>query len=313
MNLLPTFYFRPLPNEITLSYTYQITLRNPKGEELPVFQKNIEILCHRLSDSEKRRILYTLYPFGISASGSLDEIFLQKLAKIWVLVESKKDLPFEEGLVDYGYLCGYTSDHTYLRNPASFVCDIRHLSDRQLLRALKKELPKAAEMLINPSKRIKDLDQLEEQAGLWDGLLAQSTSPKLIQLARTLRTAHLNKDIYKKFIDYCIALELLIAHNPSHGASKSPINKQFASKAALVRHLMIKLKNQNTMIPPIDNYNLYKEIYEIRSQILHGRFDGSLSKLKIAQYLNELYPTLRLVMELHTKDPLLLEFLYQFF
>ncbi|MGL4562608.1 MAG: hypothetical protein ACRCVW_01975 [Brevinema sp.] len=311
MHLLPTFYFRPLKEEIALSNTYQITLRNLRSEELPIFEENLHILCGNLSDKEKRRILYTLHPFGMTQSNhSIAEVFVHELAKIWIVIESKKELPFEEGLVDYGYLLGYRSDGTYVRNPAGFVIDIKNLSARQLLRALKKELPKAARLLTNLPYSDSDLQYLSQEAGAWDGLLAQTTHQKSIQLAKILRNAYLNNDIYAKFINYCIALELLVAHNPSFSQSKMPINKQFATKIALLRHIMIKSKNQNHLKTPEENQTLYKTIYEVRSQIIHGRSDTSITKTKIASYLNEIYPTLRLIIELKTKDPLFLEFIY---
>ncbi|MGL4394758.1 MAG: hypothetical protein ACRCS8_05990 [Brevinema sp.] len=309
MYLSPTYYFRPLTSPITLSYSYEIILRNPTPSELRIFEQNLELVADRLSDSEKRRIIYTLYPFGVvGIEGSINEIFVKELAKIWVVIEAKKELPFEEDLIDYGYLIGYISNKNQLRNPAGFVCDIRQLNIRQILRALKQELPKAANIILNPSTSIQDLDEIQELSGLWEGLLAQSSSQKFINLAKILRRACMEKDIIKKFADYCAALEILITHNPHHSQSKSPINKQFAAKAALIRHLMIKSKDQNIMVPPSENNKLYQKIYDLRSDITHGRI-FKISKSQIAQYLNHLYPSLRLAMELQVRDPLLLEFL----
>lgn len=312
MYLLPTLYFRPLSQEIKVSYAFDINLRNPSKKELPIFQNNLRILSSQLSDKERRRILYTLYPLGIPnmASGSLEEIFIEKLSKIWIIASCQKELPFEEGLIDYGYLCGYVSDNSYLINPASFIADIKTITPRKIFRALKKELPKAAQAILNPNGFMEDLYELEEKTTQWDALLSSDNNEKYIQLAKTLRIADTTNHITTKFTYYCLALELLVAHNPTAGMSKMPINRQFSSKIALIRHIMIKWKDQNHINFPEKNYELYKEIYDIRSEILHGRNNIKIHNKKIAEYLNEMYPTLRLLMELQTQDPLLLEFIY---
>ncbi|MGL4676879.1 MAG: hypothetical protein ACRCWI_04335 [Brevinema sp.] len=309
MQLYPSFYFRPLPNTIKLSHFFNISLRNPTNQELPIFEESIRNLSTRLSDKERRRILYTLYPLGnFMLEGTLEKQFVQSLSRIWIVAYTDQKLPFEKGLVDYGFLCGFSSDQEYLRNPCGFICDINTLSPRELLRALKKELPKAAKLILNPSSRSEDLQDLIQQANSWDGIFAQNTFP-YIPLATTLRTAGTTKDPIQQLLQYCIASEILLVHNPSKGDSKMPINRQFTNKLALVRYMMIKLKNQQHLNTPEELQILFTQLYDLRSQIIHGRQQKPPPKFLIAQYLNILFPTIRLAIELQGIDPLLIEFI----
>ncbi|MGL5956288.1 MAG: hypothetical protein ACRC0X_06760 [Brevinema sp.] len=309
MQLYPSFYFRPLTHTIKLSHFFNISLRNPTIQELPIFEESIRNLSTRLSDKERRRILYTLYPMGGSIpEGSLEEQFIKSLSKIWVIAHTDQTLPFEKGLVDYGFLCGFASTQQYLRNPGGFICDINTLSPRELLRALKKELPKAAELISNPSLRIDDLQDLIQQATYWDGIFAQHTFP-YVQMATAMRTAGTNKSPLQQLLQYCVAAEILLVHNPSKGDSKMPINRQFTSKLTLVRYIMIKIKNQQHLNTPEELQLLFNQLYELRSQIIHGRQQKAPSKALIAQYLNILFPTIRLAIELQGTDPLFMEFI----
>ena len=312
MHLAPTFYFRPLSEPIVLSHYYNITLRNPLPEELPIFQQNIKVLSARLSDKERRRILFTLYPLGNPhVEGTLEEQFIKELSQIWVLAHSTKNLPFEEGLVDYGFLCGYFSDGTYMMNPGGFVGDIKNISPRELLRALKKELPKAAEALLHPSSIIPDIQVLEENASYWDGIFSKSPHlARFIPLATSLRLAHHNHDIVQKLLQFCVASEILLVHNPSNkNDSKMPMNRQFASKLALIRHIMIDRKKEQNLYTPTEMQHFFYQLYEVRSQVTHGRIYSTISKKDLAHYINMLYPTLRLCLELQIKDPLFVEFI----
>ncbi len=307
MQLYPTFYFRPLSQTITISHHYNIKLRNPTTSELPIFAESIKNLSSRLSDKERRRILYTLYPLGnFSPDGTLEEQFVRELSQIWVIAHTDQKLPFEQGLVDYGYLLGFISDGQYLRNPAGFICDIRTLSPRELLRALKKELPKSAKQIISPTQTLEDLSDIITQASYWDGIFAK-TPPT--QLAHTLRIAGQSKDPLQKLLQYCIVAEILLVHNPSKENSKMPINRQFISKLTLVRYMMIKLKNQHHLYTLDELQDFFNQLYELRSQVIHGRTQTMLSRRTLAQYLNILYPTIRLVIELQNTDPNFVEFI----
>lgn len=308
MYLSPTFYFRPLITPITLSHYYNITLRNPSLEELPIFTQSIQILSKRLSDKERRRILYTLYPLGnFTSEGSLEEQFTRELSRIWILAHTDKELPFEQGLIDYGFLCGYYSDNSYTRNPGGFIGDINTLSPRELFRALKKELPKAAKTIIDNSyDTIPDIKHLIDQASYWDGILAKDTHlPQFIQLAKTLRLAHNYTDTTQKLLQYCIAVEILLVNNHS----KISLSKQFSIKLALIRHYMIQLKKEHHLSSPLANQELFNQLYKIRSQLIHGQDRNKITKKTIAYYINTLYPTLRLGMELQAIDPCFIEFI----
>jgi len=310
VQIAPTYYFRPLSAPITLSSVYNITLRNPLPEELGIFQKNIKILSSYLSSKEQRRILYTLYPLGVPMpKGSLTDQFIQKLSEIWVLAISPLILPFKNSLIDYGYLCGYISDQTYLINPGGFISDIRNFNPRILLRALKKELPKAAIAIHSPNNFIPDLCDLERQGAYWDGLLLENKyQESIVQVAHLLYKAHNSDDILQRFLNYCIVIEYLITHNPHDKGSKMPLNRQFSNKLALIRHFMIKYYNQNNISSPQETQQLYNEIYNLRSQFIHGRII-QYSKEKLAKYINHLYPSLRLILNLQYEDPLFLEFI----
>ncbi len=309
MQLYPTFYFRPLSQTITLSYHYNIKLRNPTPSELPIFAESIKNLSTRLSDKERRRILYTLYPLGnFSPEGTLEEQFVRELSQIWVIAHTNQKLPFEQGLVDYGYLLGFISDRQHLRNPAGFVCDIHTLSPRELFRALKKELPKAAKQIISPTRNLEDLSDIITQASYWDGIFANSHTQSVL-LAKTLRVAGTTNDPLQKLLQYCIAGEILLVHNPSREDSKMPMNRQFISKLTLVRYMMIKLKNQRHLYSLDELQTFFTELYELRSQAMHGREQTMLSRRSLAQYLNVLFPTIRLVIELQNTDPNFVEFI----
>lgn len=309
MFLSPCFYFRPISNSITLSHFFNIQLRNPNEEELPLFQHNLRLLSQRLSDKERRRILYTLYPLGnIDSPGTLEEQFIYELSKIWVIASCDNNLPFDEGLVDYGFLCGYIVDGVSQRNPSGFICDVQKLSSRELLRALKIELPKAAKSIIEKNYIDEDIQQLIKQGAYWDGIFA-THYVHCVQLAKSLRLAQQAPTYIQKLLQYCVSAEILLVHNPSKGDSKMPMNRQFASKLALIRHLMIKLKQQHHIQSPEDTQQIFNQIYDLRSQIIHGRDYHKTSPKIIAQYLNILYPTIRLAMELQQTDPLFIDFI----
>ena len=311
MLLYPTFYFRSLSQPITLSHVFNITLRNLSSDELPIFQKSIQTLSNKLSDKERRRILYTLYPLGnFSLEGTLEEQFIREISKIWVIATCDKKLPFEQGLVDYGFLCGYISDNNYLRNPGGFICDINTLSSREILRALKKELPKAAQLILNPNLSIDDIKDIVVQASYWDGILTQHNNiPYYVQLAKSLRLTNEYTDLTQKFIQYCISAEILLVHNPSKNDSKMPMNRQFVSKLTLIRHMMIKLKKQHSLYSLDELQHTFNQIYDFRSQLIHGRQYTPIDKKTIARYINLLHPTIRLGIELQTTDPLFIEFI----
>ena len=311
MLLYPTFYFRSLCQPITLSHLFNITLRNLSSDELPIFEKSIKILSDKLSNKERRRILYTLYPLGnFSLDGTLEEQFIREISKIWVIATCDKKLPFEHGLVDYGFLCGYISDNSYLQNPGGFICDINNISSREILRALKKELPKAAQLILNPSLLIDDINDIRLQASYWDGILTQHNNiPHFVQLAKSLRLTNEFTDITQKFLQYCISAEILLVHNPSKHDSKMPMNRQFVSKLSLIRQMMIKLKKQHSLYSLNELQNIFNQIYDFRSQLIHGRQYTPINKKTIAQYINLLHPTIRLGIELQTTDPLFIEFI----
>lgn len=311
MYLHPTFYFRPLPSTIILSHHFNITIRNPHPSEFDIFKQNIEILCNRLSDKEKRRILYTLYPLGNhNIQGSLKEQFINELTKIWVLIECPTTLPFEHGLIDYGFLCGFFIDNTYLQNPGGFVCDILNLDPSELLRALKTELPKAAQQLLTPSITIKDITELQHHAAYWDGIFSRPHQlASCIQLAKTLRNAHHSKDRIQKLLQYCIATEILLVNNPSISKNKTPMSQQFINKLLLIRRIMITLKQQKPLYNMTTLHSIFTQIYELRSEVVHGRQNKTYTKKSIAQFTNILFPTIRLAIELQMKDPEFAEFI----
>ncbi len=294
-----TFYFRPLHQEIKLSYLFNITLRNPRPDEMPVLEQSLKNLSARLSDKERRRILYTLHPLGgFSADGSLEEQFVRELAKIWVLIDTDKQLPFEKGLTDYGYLCGFTVDSQYQRNPSGFVCDHYTLSPRELLRALKLELPKAAKL----TPDLADIKDIERQASRMDGVMAQNHTAYRT-LAEQLRLAGESVSPLQKLIHYCAAGEILLVNNKK----EQPVIRQFSSKMALVRMFYIKLQNQHDLHPPEDMARIFGEIYQLRSDAVHGM--ERRNSQNTAQYLNVLFPTIRTAIRLKNNEPVLMNFI----
>ncbi|MGL4367777.1 MAG: hypothetical protein ACRCTQ_05825 [Brevinemataceae bacterium] len=308
MEIAPTFYFRPLSEPIQLSYVFNIKLRNPNENEIDMCKNNLSLLASRLSNKEKRRILYTLHPLGISnIQDNLEEIFINELSKIWVIACAEKSLPFEQGLTDYGALCGFSTNNNYTMNPVGFIIDIKTISPRLILRALKQELPKAAYAVLNNTQQYEDLIELEKRAAGWDGLLIHKYNTHLLQTAQLIRQFGQCSDIHQRFLHICTLIEILITHNPSKEGSKHPINRQFSYKSALVRNIMVKNNQQNNLQSPIEIKNLFHKIYDFRSQLIHGRAPLLPSKRLTAKYINELYPTLRLILKLQTEDPLLTE------
>ena len=88
-----------------------------------------------------------------------------------------------------------------------------------------------------------------------------------------------------------------------------PMNRQFASKLALIRHIMIDRKKEQNLYTPTEMQHFFYQLYEVRSQVTHGRIYSTISKKDLAHYINMLYPTLRLCLELQIKDPLFVEFI----
>lgn len=307
MILAPTFYFRPLSVPIVLSHSYNISLRNPLPEEIPLFEQSVKVLSDVLSDKEKRRILYTLYPFGIpNAKGTITEQFIHELAKIWVIAQTNQRIPLQQDLIDYGYLCGYISDQTYVMSPNSFIGDIKTMERRELFRALKRELPKASVLLANPHVPNTDLQYLENYASCLESLLVQNDLLKTLRLlAQHLRQANTH-DVEKRFLQYTIACEVLLVG--SNNYNKVAISRQFSSKLALIRHLSIKNKQENILYTPMEMQLHFNKIYSMRSTLLHGR-DGGFCKKQLAHYTNILFHTLRLGLNMLVQDPQLLMFL----
>ncbi|MGL5721635.1 MAG: hypothetical protein ACRCY4_04470 [Brevinema sp.] len=294
MSTTQTFYFRPIISPLVLSSEFLIGLRNPTSEELPLAQQNIRVLFGGLSDKEKRRVLYTLYPFGVdSPQGSLDEIFIKALAKIWVYAEDRGQsiLSWEE----YGALGGFYTEHGHLINPCSFTADVRTTSQRAWLRALKKELPVASSLIELPQADIR-LFPLKDFCTKLDGVLAQKEHHRwLKQLAGILASPATTQE--ELFLKYTMAAEVLLV------PKSSEIGKKFAEKHALLHYLCLKDKGQKVLESPHKIEKFFTKAYKKRSEMVHG----VVQTVRIP--VEPLFYNVRLGLELMVNDPILFFYL----
>ncbi len=177
------------------------------------------------------------------------------------------------------------------------------MSPRELLRALKLELPKAAKQILNPSRSVEDIDDLVVQASMIDGVLAKHPDKYLV-LAKQLRLAGECRDPMQKLIHYCIAGEILTANNKK----ELPLIKQFGSKLALIRAVVIKTEHQQDIHDPETMRRIFNEIYNLRSLSVHGGSPRTTNR-QIADFINILYPTVRMALSLQNSDPNLMDFI----
>ncbi|MGL5254908.1 MAG: hypothetical protein ACRC9L_07955 [Brevinema sp.] len=294
MILRQTFYFRPIKSPIMLSKAFSISLRNPSEKELSFAEKNINILFGSLSDKEKRRIIYCLHPFGVpSPQGSLHEIFVKELAKIWVLVEHPQQLPLS--MEEYGVLCGFYTEGGHIMNPSSFIADTNSTNQRFWLRALKKELAVASSLIANPCDNLR-LSPLIDFCRKLDGILVQKEHLAWLKQLASIFISPENLQ-EKAFLKYIMALEVMIL------PKSSDIRRKFAEKNALLYYLCLKNKNQKALESPEKIEKFFAKAYKKRSEMVHG----SISSVKIP--IEPLFYNIRLGLELMVDDPILFFYL----
>lgn len=286
MNLYPSFYFLALEKPLVLSNEFNLSLRPPRQSELPLWTRNASNIFGALSDKEKRRILYTLHPLGLpEAKGSLDEIFTQILAPLWL------GLDFAEGFFlspeEYGAICGMPLGGGYLRSPLGFTANG---GTRLYLRALKFCL---APIGTQPHP---DLSALQAFALGLDGILAQEKQRGFIKrLGRTLAAPAPTREA--EFLKLALAAEILtVNEGGAHG-------RQFAYKLALIRHIMLRKKNEKALVPPEKAEEIFSACYRLRSALVHGQ-TASVPK-SLGEKSHMLFSAVRLALRLMVEDPLL--------
>jgi len=159
--------------------------------------------------------------------------------------------------------------------------------------------------------------ELETKSILLEKTLDDGLADKLLYIGSLLRiAAEEARNERVRLVILTSILELLVTHSPDYRRFnvEDSIGKQFRLKVSLLVYLNDKNRNINEI------GNRLKVIYEQRSNVAHGNFEGtskylrSLSKVEgeeeyFDDLISDLYSYIRAVLEEYLKDRSLVEFL----